>query len=181
MTSPRPSLSTLAILLAPLAFCQTPLPQNVLKVAPAATVTAKAGAMVTVALSLQVDAGFHVNSNTPADPFLIPLTLTWNPGALESPALVFPKPQKERYPFSKKPVSVFTGDFQIATNFKVAAGANPGSSELTGKLHYQACNDRTCLTPKTIDVSVPVEILPEPIWTDPSTGLTWAAADNGSG
>jgi hypothetical protein len=171
----------LIALAAPIAFGQTPLPQNVLKVQPTGTITAKAGAQVTVPLSIQVDAGYHVNSNTPADPFLIPLTLSWSAGTLESPAVTFPKAENKKYPFSKKPVSVFTGDFQIATNFKVASGARQGESVITGKLHYQACNDKTCLTPKTIEVTVPVEILPEPTWTDPNTGLTWAAADNGSG
>jgi DsbC/DsbD-like thiol-disulfide interchange protein len=146
-------------LLAPSAFCQDSLPQNVLKLAPASTVTARSGETVQVALSVQVDAGFHVNSNTPADSYLIPLRLTWTPGPLESPAVSFPKPQKERYPFSTKPVSVFTGSFDIVTRFKVAPAASPGSSVMTGKLHYQACNDHTCLTPKTVDVSVPVEIL----------------------
>jgi hypothetical protein len=144
-------------------------------------VTAKAGATATVALSLQVDAGYHVNSTMPADPFLIPLTLTWSPGALESSSVAFPKAQKGKYPFSKKPVSVFTGSFEIVTQFKVASDAHPGSGAITGKLHYQACDDKACLPPKTIEVSVSVEIQPEPVWTDPNTGLTWAATDNGSG
>jgi thiol:disulfide interchange protein DsbD len=148
-----------ACLLAATAFCQDSLPQNVLKLAPASAVSAKPGETVQVALSAQVDPGFHVNSNTPADSYLIPLRLTWAPGPLESPAVTFPKPQKERYPFSTKPVSVFTGSFDIVTRFKVSTSANPGSSVMTGKLHYQACNDRTCLTPKTIDVTVPVEVV----------------------
>jgi hypothetical protein len=146
-------------LLVPGAFGQDSLPQNVLKLAPASAVSAKSGGTVEVALSVQVDGGFHVNSNTPADAYLIPLRLTWTPGPLESPSVTFPKPQKERYPFSTKPVSVFTGNFDIVTRFKVPPGANPGPALMTGKLHYQACNDRTCLTPKTVDVSVPVEIL----------------------
>ena len=38
-------------------------------------------------------------------------------------------------------------------------GRGPGQATIAGKLHYQACNNRMCLTPKTIDVSVPVEIV----------------------
>jgi hypothetical protein len=183
-------------------FCQAPGPgPNVVHLAPEATVKVRAGATVKVALSVQVDEGFHVNSNTPADPFLIPLRLRWNPGPIESVGIAFPKPQLEKYSFSDKPVSVFTGGFEIITRFKVPAGAVPGVSTLTGKLHYQACNDKNCLTPKTIEVTLPVEIeavplkggaswqgsvtLTEPIergyWTDPETHLTWTTADNGSG
>lgn len=159
---------------------------NVLHLTPPSPVVAKPGAIVKVVLSLQVDEGFHVNSNTPADPYLIPLKLTWNPGPLENAAVIFPKPELQKYGFSAKPVSVFTGAFDIVTRFKVAAGASPGPATITGKLHYQACDNKECLTPKTIDVSLAVEIAnpPQPsrsYWTDPRTHLTWALADNGSG
>jgi|SRR5580704_5257945 DsbC/DsbD-like thiol-disulfide interchange protein len=142
-----------------IAFSQSEAPLNVVKLAPIETVSAKAGSTVKVALSLQVDDGYHVNSNTPADEFLIPLRLTWSPGPLESGAVSFPKPQLEKLQFSEKPVSVFKGTFEIATRFKVASGAKPGQGTVTGKLHYQACNDRMCLTPKTVDVNVPIEIV----------------------
>jgi hypothetical protein len=45
------------------------------------------------------------------------------------------------------------------TRFKVSASAAPGQAIITGKLKYQACNDRMCLQPKTIDVSVPIDII----------------------
>jgi thiol:disulfide interchange protein DsbD len=159
---------------------------NVVHVTPPNTLKAVAGTTVKAAISVQVDEGFHVNSNTPVDPYLIPLKLTWSPGALESTAITFPRPELEKYGFSAKPVSVFTGSFDILTRFKVAADASPGSATIAGKLHYQACNNKECLTPKTIDVSLPVEIVKpsEPsrgYWTDPRTRLTWAVADNGSG
>ena len=68
-------------------------------------------------------------------------------------------PILEKYRFSQKPLSVFTGDFQIITKFKVAANAAAGPATLTGKLRYQACNDSMCLPPKTLDVSLQVEIV----------------------
>jgi hypothetical protein len=56
-------------------------------------------------------------------------------------------------------LSVFSGDFEIRTRFKVAANAPVGPAVMTGKLRYQACNDRMCLAPKTLDVSLPVEVV----------------------
>jgi len=119
----------------------------------------KAGAVVDSALPLDLRPGYHVNSNAPADEYLIPMRLTWNPGPLEAVGFAFPKPQMEKYSFSEKPLSVYTGDFQIVTHFKAAANAAPGPATLTGKLHYQACNDRMCLAPKTLDVALQVEIV----------------------
>jgi thiol:disulfide interchange protein DsbD len=132
---------------------------NVLNYLPAKKVTAKAGAAVDAALPLELRPGYHVNSNTPSDEYLIPLRLTWSAGALEATGFTFPKAQMEKYSFSEKPLSVYTGDFEIVTHFKVPPGAAPGPSTLTGKLRYQACNSTMCLPPKTLEVSLPVEIV----------------------
>ncbi len=61
--------------LSALAFAQT-VQTNVLTYAPPKTVTAKAGGTAEAALSLKLDPAYHVNSNTPSDPYLIPLRLT---------------------------------------------------------------------------------------------------------
>ncbi len=132
---------------------------NVLTVAPPDKIVAKAGSTAQVKLSAQLRTGYHCNSNTPSDEYLIPLRLTWNPGPLEAAEVVYPKPQMEKYSFSPTPLSVFTGDFEILTRFKVSANATPGLMILPAKLRYQACTDRMCLAPKTVYVSLPVEII----------------------
>jgi hypothetical protein len=138
-------------------FCQMPL-RTVVKLGAVDTVSAKAGGSAKITLSIQVDQGFHVNSDKPTDKYLIPLKLTWTAGALENKDVTFPKPETAKLPFSEKPVSIFSGSFQIVSDFKVPRDASLGAGTLTGKLRYQACNDHECLTPRTIDVSVPVEI-----------------------
>ena len=132
---------------------------NVLNYLPPKKVTAKAGSAVDSALPVELRSGYHVNSNTPSDDYLIPLRLTWNPGALEATGFTFPKAQMEKYRFSEKPLSVYSGNFEIVTRFKAAAKVVPGTSTLTGKLRYQACNNTMCLPPKTLDVSLQVEIV----------------------
>ena len=132
---------------------------NALTVTPSTPVKAKIGTTVEAKLPVQVLNGYHVQSNTPSDPYLIALKLTWNPGPLESAGVTFPKPQMEKYSFSETPLSVFSGSFEVATKFKVSASAIPGPSAVTGKLRYQACNDSMCLPPKTIDVKLQVDIV----------------------
>ncbi len=138
-----------------------PLPAqiNVLDIAPPKKVIAKAGSSADAILSLSLHTGFHVNSNTPSESYLIPLKVTWTPGPLEIEAVIYPKPQMEKFPFSEKPLSVFSGGFDVVTHVKAASSALPGQSVLTGKLRYQACNDRMCLAPKTVDVVLPVQIV----------------------
>lgn len=121
-------------------------------------VSIKRGETFTQKVPLHLKAGFHVNSNTPAEDYLIPLKLSWTPGVLAAEQITYPKPQMENYAFSKKPVSVFSGTFQVETRFKVPANAPAGASTVTGKIRYQACNERECLPPKTLEIQLPVEI-----------------------
>ncbi len=131
---------------------------SVLSVTPPKVVTAKRNQTVSADIKLELRQGYHVNSDKPTDEYLIPLKLTWAPGAAESAGVDFPTPVMQKFSFSEKPLSVFEGDFKLTAKFKVPANAPIGPSKLEGKLRYQACNDRMCLPPRTLDVIVPLEI-----------------------
>ena len=120
--------------------------------------TANRGGVMEARVTVQLRSGYHVNSNTPAEEYLIPLRLTWTAAPLEVTATVFPKPKLEKYSFSSQALSVFTGDFDIVTRLKVPPSIPPGPGVLLGKLRYQACNDNSCLPPKTLEVRLPYQI-----------------------
>jgi hypothetical protein len=122
-------------------------------------VKAKLGSTVEVRLPLELRMGFHVNSNTPVDKTLIPLKVTWKDGLLGATEVVFPKPVLEKYKFSKEQLSVFTGNFEVVTKFKVAPTAPLGPSAINGVVRYQACNDNGCQFPKDLNVAVQVMIV----------------------
>ncbi len=119
---------------------------------------AKRGAPVAVTVRAELLPGYHVNSDTPADEYLIPLQLTWSSDPLVVVAIEFPEPAMETYSFSEKPLAVYVDDFDIVTRFKVPDSAKPGALTLNGKLRYQACSDNLCLPPKTIPVTADLEI-----------------------
>ena len=119
----------------------------------------KRGAAVQAKIPLLVDHGFHVNSNLPSEEYLIPLKLTWkSTGALDGGAISYPKPTFEKYEFSEKPLSVFTGSVELVANFKVKANAPAGPGAAVGQLRYQACNDKACFPPKTVEVTLPYQV-----------------------
>lgn len=119
----------------------------------------KRGATATVKVAAALSDGFHMNSHTPAEEYLIPLTLKWaTTGPVEVGEVSYPKPQMVKVPFQEKPLSVLTGKIEIATQFKVPASAAVGPVTVAGKLRYQACDDKRCFPPKTLDVKVPVEV-----------------------
>ena len=119
----------------------------------------KRNASVQVKIPLTVQKGFHVNSNKPLEEYLIPLKLTWtSTGALQGGAIDYPKPSVEKYEFAEMPLSVYSGSFDLVAHFKVAPNASAGPGAVTGKLRYQACNDRACFAPKTLDVTLVYQI-----------------------
>jgi Thiol:disulfide interchange protein DsbD, N-terminal len=127
-------------------------------VAPPARLAIKRDATAELSLKAELQAGFHVNSNSPGDDYLIPLKLTWNKEPLEAEQVNYPKPQMEKLGFSPNPVSVYTGTFEIVTRFKALPTASPGMAFMNGKLRYQACNNKECLPPRTVEVRVTLDI-----------------------
>lgn len=136
-----------------------PAQGNILTVVPPPKLLAKKNTTVAAKLAVQLRNGFHVNSNTPSDDYLIPLRLTWNAAPLELKGVAYPKPSMEKYAFSEKPLSVFTGGFELVTTFQVPASASPGMQMIIGKLRYQACTHKECFPPKTVEVRLPVDIV----------------------
>lgn len=151
-----PAAMAAAAVCALLAYAQM-APQ--MKIEPQATLKVKRGTPATVTLKVSLPAGFHANSHTPTEPNLIPLTLKWTGGPLTDGVITYPRPEMEKYTFSAgKEISVVTGAFEIATKFKVPASAGTGPAAQTGTLRYQACNDRMCFPPKTVNVNVTVNV-----------------------
>ena len=119
----------------------------------------KRNAPLQVKIPVVVKDGYHVNSNQPSEEYLIPLKLTWTQlGALEGGTVTYPKPELEKYEFSEQPISVYTGAFDLVANFKVSANAPAGPGAATGKLRYQACSNRACYPPKTVEITVSYQV-----------------------
>ena len=145
-----------AFLFLPCLYAQS---NPILTVAPPQKVVARRGSDAAAKVAISLSPGYHVNSNTPHEDYLIPLKLTWTPAPLEVSSVTYPKPTDEKYPFSPdQPLSVFTGNFDVTTKFKVPADATGGLTVINGKLRYQACNNSMCFPPKTVEIKLPLEI-----------------------
>lgn len=129
-----------------------------LTVAEPAKVSAHRDSTVETRLSLSLRERYHVNSNQPADPYLIPLKLTWEDTLVKTDRVEYPKPVMRKFEFSDKPLSVYEGAFEIRTHFRIPRSAVSGPNIVLGKLRYQACSEKACLPPKTVEVRLPVVI-----------------------
>ena len=128
---------------------------NLATAQPVAPIAIKRGAQAKAAVHVRLSPGYHMNSNKPTDEYLIPLRLTWTPPpGLEVVKTDYPDGKLEKYSFSEKMLSVMTGDFDLITEFKAPASATVGSQTVNGKLRYQACDNRACYPPRTIEIKL---------------------------
>jgi DsbC/DsbD-like thiol-disulfide interchange protein len=114
------------------------------------------GGVATQILNVTVQPGSHVNSDKPKDEYLIPLKLDWESGPVNAESVSYPQPQQMKV--GTEMLSVFTGSFALSTKFKASKDAPVGAASLTGKLHYQACNDQMCFRPSTLTIHLPVVV-----------------------
>jgi hypothetical protein len=133
---------------------------RVVKVTPGESVyKLKRGGSVQIEVIVRVDEGYHINSNRPAEKYLIPTALKFERTAgLTTTPVTYPKAKLQKFEFSPKPLSVFEGKAVL----KLTARAHPsialGSQTLKAKLTVQACNNQLCLRPQTVDVSIPLQV-----------------------
>jgi DsbC/DsbD-like thiol-disulfide interchange protein len=116
--------------------------------------TLPAGKPSKVALHFRVAPGLHINSHTPSAEELIPTTLTIPDGSgvrLES--AVYPTGADFALPIDPKThLSVYTGEFVIQARIVATAG----NHLVEAQLRYQACDQNTCMPPKTITAAIDV-------------------------
>ncbi|MCC6763276.1 MAG: hypothetical protein IT293_01315 [Deltaproteobacteria bacterium] len=102
-----------------------------------------------LALTVTIEKGWHVNSNDPDRPYLIPTTLEITPpSGVTVQSIRYPEPVIHGLGFAPgTALRLYEGTFTIGVR---VAGVPPGHFDAT--LGYQACNEETCLPPRTLAV-----------------------------
>ena len=118
--------------------------------APVVEAVAPAGGRVRAAVQVRVPEGFHLQSNAPRDPSLIATTLVAEtPPGITAVEVVFPQATDFIVAGLPEPLAVFEHEFPIGIQFEIAPGTPAGPVDVTGRLRYQACDDKVCFAPST--------------------------------
>jgi DsbC/DsbD-like thiol-disulfide interchange protein len=108
---------------------------------------------------VEVNKGYHIQANKVNDELLVPTTLkidddknitTGNPK--------FPPAKKFKLEGTDIFLDVYDGNFEITISIKPAKQIQKEKYILNAKFQYQACDSRSCLSPKTVEFSIPVEV-----------------------
>ena len=119
------------------------------------------GTTARVALEVNLDAGYHVNSHSPLDELLIPTILTLDPPTgISLERVAFPEAILLEQVGAEEPLAVFEEEFLIGATLSVDETLPPGSYVVPGTLRYQACNDRMCFNPTNARIQFDLEVAP---------------------
>lgn len=108
-----------------------------------------------VVLHFRIAPGFHINSHTPKEDYLIPTAFSIpNSSGVKLASASYPAGEDYTLPLDPSTkLNVYTGEFAIQARLI----AQKGNHLVQASLHYQACDKSACYPPKTI--SVPIDVI----------------------
>ena len=118
-----------------------------------------AGASTDAVVHLKVDHGYHINANPATYPYLIATQLNVpKVDGISAAEIKYPPPLSKKFSFEDGPLAVYEGDAELRVAFVADKAAKRGQTSIPGKLRIQACDDKVCYPPGTIDVWIPVTV-----------------------
>lgn len=119
-----------------------------------------AGDKCKFAVVLNVQEGWHINANPPSPDNMIPTKVTivakQKTTQLETK---YPKGMTLKMEELEEPVSVYEGEVLIRGELLGSADSAGKTEELEFQIRYQACNEQTCLPPKTLKLQGKIDIV----------------------
>jgi len=121
------------------------------------------GQEIRIALQLDIERGWHINAHKPLETSLVPteVALEKNP-SFTLKKIHYPKPKRKTFAFIQGELAVYEGIVVIFMDLGLSAEAAPGEGLISGKIKYQACDDRSCLIPAEVAFSASIPITKDP-------------------
>jgi hypothetical protein len=117
-----------------------------------------------VDLRFHVAKGYHINSNTPSEEFMIPTALHLDATTdIVLGKITYPPGQDASFEFAPdQKLNVYSGNFSLSVVVRPLHTVPPGKYAMRGSLKYQACDDRACYPPKQLPVEFEVRVAKAP-------------------
>lgn len=105
-----------------------------------------------LAVHIEIQEGWHINSDTPLDSFLVATTVVAKSKGIDFGKPQYPKPHIQFSKVMGGDLSLFTGAFDVMLPAKLEKGFKGSPEQTIVTLNYQACNNSMCLPPRTVSV-----------------------------
>jgi hypothetical protein len=121
------------------------------------------GSVATLELSAEVQQGWHVYalSQLPGGPIPLRVTLDDNPVVQLAGTPSDTAPEEQHDPRFDLDTRFYTHSFTVRVPVSVNQQAAAGRQLIPVNVRFQTCSDRECQPPKTVHLSVPVDLRPE--------------------
>ncbi|MFQ6115228.1 MAG: cytochrome c biogenesis protein CcdA, partial [bacterium] len=114
-----------------------------------------------LAIITHIAEGWHINAHVPSQDFLVPTELVFDKiEGISFGKIVYPLAIYKSFAFTESKLAVYEGEIAFAVPAHISDDFPLGKSQIAGSLHYQACNDQTCLPPSQAPFSIPIEVVP---------------------
>jgi thiol:disulfide interchange protein DsbD len=99
-------------------------------------------------LEISILDGWHINSDQPLEDFLIPTKIVFDENqGISYGRIQYMEPELRKFSFSDTKMSVYEGNVYAMTTITVSPAFTEDEMKISGKLYFQACNDKSCLAP----------------------------------
>ncbi len=146
--------------------------------------TFRPGSLLPLSLHLTIKSGWHINSSTPTLEYLIPTSLKFTElGVAVLAGVDYPEGHLVRLEFADDQLSVYENDVLIVARLQLPASTPAGALTTVARLTYQACSNKACLPPETVEFRLPIAVAGEPVAEAPraETGAASTAPLTGKG
>lgn len=114
------------------------------------------GDLLHAEIEIQIAPQWHIQSANPTEDFLIATQVQIaTRDTLTAPNITYPEPKQISLAIAESPITVYSGTIRIPITCRVTP-LQGTTAHLSFNLTYQACDDASCLQPKTI--SFPLDI-----------------------
>lgn len=113
-----------------------------------------------IAFVVNIKKGYHINSHTPLDDFLVPTVVDFDKkeGIIFGPAS-YPEPLLTSFSPSTHEVSAYEGRVVMLAKGRLSADIPLGTARISGRLTYQACDAQSCLMPDSAAFDLPLQVV----------------------
>ena len=114
-----------------------------------------------VELTLEIRPPWHLYANPAGSEVVKPTVVSLAPGSPTSLTGVdYPVGESKTLAGATEPLPVYEGKVTLTAHFRLDRDAGPGPFDQELRVHYQACDDRSCLAPEVLSVPLRVTVGP---------------------
>ncbi len=120
------------------------------------------GSTARFAVVLEIEDGWHTNSHIPTYEGLIGTSVALEPppGWAAPAEPDYPPGEMKSFSFATEPISVYEGEVAIHGRIEVPPGTSTGTYPIRARVTYQACDDKMCLPPVTVEETIAINVGP---------------------